>query len=179
MSHTRRLVNILLSISILLSMALSLARPEPAAAQGKDGLDRQLNAQTGKLSFIAPEDGQPLSAAKVLGISPSARAEEPAMALAKRFGPEFGLQAPERDLRPIKTDRPGDGRLTVRYQQKHNDIPVMGGELIVNTDGEGDLYSINGEVSPDLSLSTQPAIDSEQARQAALKVGARRRVLAP
>ena len=35
----------------------------------------------------------------------------------------------------------------VRYQQNYQGIPVMGGELIVNTDENGDLYSMNGEVS--------------------------------
>ena len=64
---------------------------------------------------------------------------------------------------------PGDGRLIVRYQQNHQGIPVMGGELIVNTNENGDLYSINGEISADLSLSTQPTIDPEQARQSALQ----------
>ncbi len=45
----------------------------------------------------------------------------------------------------------------------------MAGELIVNTDGQGSLYSINGEVSSDLSLSTNPKISAEDARQTALK----------
>ncbi|HXQ36435.1 MAG TPA: hypothetical protein VN843_20650, partial [Anaerolineales bacterium] len=62
---------------------------------------------------------------------------------------------------------------TVRYQQNHQGIPVMGGELIVNTNANGDLYSMNGEVSSDLSLSTEPTIDSEQARQTALQAAAK------
>ncbi len=64
----------------------------------------------------------------------------------------------------MDSNRTNDGRLTVRFQQNHENIPVMGGELIVNTDDYGDLYSISGEVSPRLSISTQPAITSEQAR---------------
>ena len=60
-----------------------------------------------------------------------------------------------------------------RYQQHYQGVPVMGGELIVNTDENGDLYSMNGEVSTDLSLSTQPTLDSEQARQSALRAVAK------
>jgi Zn-dependent metalloprotease len=63
--------------------------------------------------------------------------------------------------------------MTVRYQQNYEGIPVLGGELIINTNGSGDLYSINGEISPDISLSTQPTIDSEQARQTALQAAAK------
>jgi Zn-dependent metalloprotease len=91
------------------------------------------------------------------------------MALARRFGPEFGLKNPERDLTELKTRHVIDGRIAVHYQQNYHGIPVMGGELIVNTDPQGDLYSINGEVSSDLSLAVQPTIDAEQARQTALQ----------
>ena len=49
----------------------------------------------------------------------------------------------------------------------------MGGELIVNTDDNSDLYSISGEVSPDLSLSTQPTVGANQARETALQAMAK------
>jgi Zn-dependent metalloprotease len=91
------------------------------------------------------------------------------MALAKRFAPEFGIKNPERDLSEMKKHKSNDGRLTVRYQQKYQDIPVMGGELIVNTNESGDLYSMNGEVSQNLSLPTQPTVDSASAAQTALQ----------
>src|SRR5687768_11671781 len=98
MSHIRKLANITLSIIMVLSMALSLAQPTSASAQGGDDLKRQLNAQTGKVSFIGPASGRALSAAQVLGISASGRLADPAMALAKRFASEFGLKNPEREL---------------------------------------------------------------------------------
>jgi len=169
MSHFRRFTHIVLAISMLLPIALSLTQPKFASAQAGDGIKRQLNAQTGKVSFIGPESGHVLSAAKALGISSSVRPVDPAMALAKRFAPEFGLRDPERSLTKIKTRNPGAGRVIVRYQQNHEGIPVMGGELIVNTNENGDLYSISGEVSRVSSLppSDQQAIDSEQARQTA------------
>src|SRR5215216_3615507 len=169
MFYTRKLTQIVLSITMVLSMGISLAQPETASAQGQDGIKRQFNVQTGKVSFIGPESGRALSAAKALGISSSVRPSDPAMALAKRFAPEFGLQNPQRDLSQIKSDHLGDGRVKVRYQQNYQGIPVMGGELIINTNENGDLYSINGEISPDLSLLMQPTIDSGQARQTVLQ----------
>ena len=129
--------------------------------------ERQYNAESGKVSFIGPESGRVLSSQKDLGTF--IRPQDPAMALAKRFAPEFGIDDPERELTEMKTSRPGDGRMTVRYQQTYQGIPVMGGELIVNTNEQGDLYSMNGEVSPDLSFQTQAEIASEKAQDAALQ----------
>ncbi len=168
----RRLLQIFSSLVILTILFSGFQLP-PASAQGNDGIKRQHNAQTGKISFIGPESGRVLSAAKALGISPSARPADPALALAKRFGAEFGLTNPVRDLTEKKTSRSDNGRMSVHYQQKYQGIPVMGGELLVNTNENGDLYSINGEISPDLSLPTQPTIDSDQARQAALEAAAK------
>src|SRR5690349_4047348 len=143
----------------------------PVSAQGPDGLERQVNAQTGKVSFLGPKGGQALPAADALG--KSTHPQDPAMALAKRFGQEFGLQDPERQLAEVKNDRAGNGRITARYQQTYQGIPILGAELIVNTNDSGDLYSMNGEVSSKVSLSTQPAVTPEQARDLAVQAVAK------
>ena len=54
------------------------------------------------------------------------------MALAKRFGPEFGLGDPERELSAIRSKRAENGRITARYQQTYQGVPVLGGELLVH-----------------------------------------------
>lgn len=71
-------------------MGLLLAQPGSVSAQAGDGIRRQRNAQTGKLSFIGPTSGCPLSAPKAL--ETSILPEDSATALAKRFGSEFGLK---------------------------------------------------------------------------------------
>ncbi len=160
------------SVIVILTLTLSNFSPSPARAQGgDDGIKRQVNAQSGRVSFIGPESGGALPASEALGAF--SQPQDPALALAKRFAPEFGLQNPERDLTELKTHRADDGRVTARYQQTYQGIPVMGGELIVNTNEDGDLYSMNGEVSPDLSLPTQPTIDSVQAAETALQAMAK------
>jgi bacillolysin len=172
MFRNRRLLQII-SIIVILTIIFSGFPMRSVSAQGKDGLKRQVNPQTGRVSFLGPESGGALPASQALGIASFARPADPALALAKRFGLEFGLKNPERDLTELRTHRSENGRKSVRYQQHYQGVPVMGGELIVNTDDNGDLYSMNGEVSPDLSLSTQPTIDSEQARQTALQAVAK------
>ncbi|MEO7841777.1 MAG: M4 family metallopeptidase, partial [Anaerolineales bacterium] len=171
MPKIRRSIQRIFSTVIILSLTLSVSQPQSASAQGGDGIQRQVNAETGRVSFIGPESGRVLSASRALGSL--ARPADPALALAKRFAPEFGLKSPERDLTEMKANHPGDGRMSVRYQQNYEGVPVMGGELIVNTNGNGDLYSMNGEVSPNLSLQTEPTIDSAQARESALQAAAK------
>ncbi|HSA99185.1 MAG TPA: M4 family metallopeptidase, partial [Anaerolineales bacterium] len=158
-----------LSIVVILSMMFSGFSLPAASAQGGDGIQRQHNAQTGRVSLIGPESGHVLPASRALGLSASARPADPGLALAQRFGSEFGLKNPGRDLAALKTNRSANGRTTVHFQQNYQGIPVMGGELVVNTNDNGDLYSMSGEISADLSLSTQPTVDPAQARQAALE----------
>jgi Zn-dependent metalloprotease len=162
-----------LSFIVILTMTLSGVQPSPVSAQEGDGIQREVNAETGKVSFIGPENGRVLPASEALNRSLGSRPADAALALAKRFAPEFGLANPEQDLSEMKSNSRDDGRLIVRYQQNYEGIPVMGGELIVNTNENGDLYSMNGEVSPDLSLQTQPEIDSEQGRESALQAVAK------
>lgn len=155
------------SVVAILSILFTNAHVMSTSAQEGDGVERQYNAQTGKISFMGPESGSSVAAPRALGTS--LRPQDPAMALAKRFGPEFGLKSPERDLVEMKTHQSEDGRLMVRYQQRYQGIPVMGGELNVNTNENGDLYSLNGEVASNLTLSTLPNVDPEQAVQTALE----------
>ncbi len=161
----------IITIVVVLTMVISGIQPTAVSAQSGDGIKRQVNAESGKVSFIGPENGRVLSASKALGTF--LRPQDPALALIKRYAPEFGVKDPQRDLSEMKTARSKNGHLTVRYQQNYNGIPVIGGELIVNTNDNGDLYSMSGEVSPYLSLPTQPRVDSAQAVEAALQAVAK------
>lgn len=152
---------------VILSLMLLQVRPQPVLAQSGDGLRRDVNAESGRVSHISPLTGRSLPASRALGTS--IRLQDPAMALARRYAPEFGIKDPERELAEMKSDQDGTGHLVVRYQQNYQNVPVMGGELIVNTNEQGDLYSMSGEVSPDLSLSTRPGIDAAQAKETALQ----------
>ena len=167
MLGNRKSVQFLISVIALLSMTFSGFGPSAMHAQPGDGLKRIRNAQSSRISFISPESGAAMPASRALGTS--LRPRDPGMALAKHFAPEFGIKNPERDLTEIKKNKLNGGHVSIRYQQNYQGIPVMGGELIVNTNANGDLYSINGEISPNLSLPTQPKVDSKQATQTALQ----------
>ncbi|MBI5704366.1 MAG: M4 family metallopeptidase, partial [Chloroflexi bacterium] len=168
---TKSKFNQILTIVAVFTLLLTAIQPAGVSAQSGDGVKRQVNPQSGRVSFIGPESGRALSAYRALGTF--VRPQDPARALANRFAPEFGLKNPARDLAEMNVVRSEDGRVTARYQQKYNGIPVMGGELIVNTNERGDLYSMNGEVSPNLSLRATPTIDSAQAAETALQAVAK------
>jgi Zn-dependent metalloprotease len=166
MTAKYKLLKIFSAIAVL-AILFSSIQPPSAKAQSGDGLKREFNAESGRVSFISPTSGRSLSAARAL--QTNVHPQDPAMALAEKYAPEFGLKDAGRSLTPMASDQNEDGRITARFQQNYENVPVMGGELIVNTNKYGDLYSISGEVSPALSISTQPVITSEQAQETALQ----------
>ena len=155
------------SVVLILALTITTFTFRPAVhAQGAGGIKRHVNAQTGQVSFVLPGQGAVLAAGEALkGTSLAERRADPAMALAQRFGPEFGLRDPARELAEMRRSQFDDGHIKVHYQQRYEGVPVIGGELIVHTNGEGDLYSINGEVGKGLSLSIEPTIAAEEAER--------------
>ncbi len=132
-----------------------------------DEPERGYNPETGRLVFIGSKT--PIYVPGASGIQ-SMKVQDSSMVALNTYGPEFGLTNPSNELRLLKTNGEGEDkeRSSVRYQQLYRNIPVLAGELIVNMNGNGDLLSMSGEVSPNISLPTQPTIDSAQAADAAL-----------
>ncbi len=148
-------------ISTLFLSGAVLARSTPAKNEPKRGV----NPQTGRLSFIG--GGDPIFVAGVSGMK-GLSVQDRAHGMANVYGKEFGLSNPSQDLKPVKAQKDSNGKTIVRFQQMYRDVPVYAGEMLVNTNGEGELLSISGEVSPDLTLSTRPGMTAQQARKAGL-----------
>src|ERR687891_151994 len=103
------------SLVLILILTVSTFRAPAVHAQGAGGIKRQVNAQTGEVSFLLPERGIVLPAREALnGMSLDERRADPAMALVKRFGAEFGLENPARELVEIRSSTLDDGRIKVR-----------------------------------------------------------------
>jgi Zn-dependent metalloprotease len=167
MTLISRLPQKFLSLLLGASMLLTLFQPLSVQAQ-EDGLRRGRDPQTGLLTFLGADPAKPyrLPSAMQAGLL----ADQRAHALLELFAPEFGITNPGRDLRLAREKAGEDGQSSLRYQQVFQDIPVMGGELVVNTTAEGALLSMSGEASLVRDLITQPAIGREQARAAALQL---------
>ncbi len=97
MSRTRKFLQTALSIMMILSMSLPLVETQPVAAQGSDGIQREYNAETGKVSLITGTGSEPIT---VMGaMSANMTSTERSEVLVQRFAPEFGLTKPAEELR--------------------------------------------------------------------------------
>jgi bacillolysin len=166
----RRLFTAILQAGLILGLTGTYlpAAASPSAQEGDLRIGR--SSETGKVTFIGADPGSPFTLAdrSLEGFA----AEDAGIAYIDNFADEIGLQDPAAELRVFR-DSSRDGRGTVRYQQVYNGVPVLAGELIVNTDAEARLLSISGEVSPDLSLSVDPDTESDTARANALRAVAK------
>jgi Zn-dependent metalloprotease len=167
-------LHVLATLSLLGIIVLGSTFPSPgmqadAAPDPPDGLRIGIHDQTGKATFIGANPNTPfkLQSAAVEGLL----AEDRSMQYLDYFSDLLGLSSPQKELlvtrqSTLKSSR-GD---SVRYQQTYQGIPILAGELIVNTDSRGGLLSISGEISPDLSLSVEPTVMVEEAGEIALGV---------
>jgi len=128
------------------------------------------DSRTFQARFISHRQGNPIatldSIAKVY--SPATiSADIAARKYLGKYGSLFGIADSTNDLIISKKADDRGGRSMVRYQQLHNNVPVMGGEIIVNLDNRKQLTSINGRISPYSKLTVIPSISSEKARKTA------------
>ncbi len=187
MNIRRRITSILFAFIIMLSLGLSPVQAKPAAQSpypadiGEPGSEQTQNAvgipqefkierhaETGLVRFLTSRSGTALAQPKTLAAGASA--ETAALNFFDEYGPLFGLDAPQAQLRLIRQSDTEDGRSFVRFQQVHQGIPVMGGELIVQLEATRDVRSISGEALPNLSVQTQARISAEKAIETGLAV---------
>ena len=153
----RRFFNFFISFVVLVTALFPNWQPSfSAQAQAQDDIHREYNAETGRVNLITGVNHAPISVsgAGAAGIS----SETQSLAIMQRFAPEFGLTDPLNELRLSDTNRTTGGRVITKYQQIYQGVPVIAGELIVNANKAGALVSMNGEVSPDISLDTNPKL---------------------
>ena len=83
--------------------------------------------------------------------------------VAGQFAPEFGVTNPARQLK-LKNQRQQDNRTNIRYQQTHQNLPVIGAELVANLNSQQQLSSMSGEISPvPNAFDINPTINSHAA----------------
>jgi Zn-dependent metalloprotease len=156
----------------------------PVAAQSRSGPDPELlsrlggrtrvglNAETRTVGYLGGTANRPVATSVSLGRPATARGA--ARAFVGRFGSLFGVASPARELSMASVTPGGRGRTFVRYQQTYRGVPVLAGELIVQTDAQRDVVSVGGEASPDLSVDVTPSIGAARARRLAVEATARR-----
>ncbi|CAL9528457.1 M4 family metallopeptidase [Streptomyces sp. enrichment culture] len=77
----------------------------------------------------------------------------------------YRIPEPHRDLAPTQTLRHGDDE-TVRLQQKHRGVPVLGGQYVVRMEtgkGRRTVTGTSGKYFTGLTVGTEPAVSEETA----------------
>jgi len=137
-----------------------------AAALAQQGVTISYHAQTGKVRFMGAAPGQPM--AQPVALAAGGPRSEAARGFLSAYGALFGLTDQAQDLVIMREAAPDAQRSFVRFQQVYQGIPVLGGELIVQVDPANNIPSASGEILPDISLSTTPALEAATAVQTAL-----------
>jgi bacillolysin len=120
------------------------------------------HSKTGSVRFIGTDLDHPVQRSEKLAVPVSA--VEAAAPFVAEYGSLFGLRDPLRELSVKSTESTPQGRSFVKYQQVSAGVPVVGGELVVQTDKAGNLISMNGEVLPNLAIDTQATVSVADAR---------------
>ncbi|WP_040875198.1 M4 family metallopeptidase [Streptomyces purpureus] len=87
----------------------------------------------------------------------------------------YRIAEPARDLAPLRTVAQ-DGKETVRLQQKHRGVPVLGGLYVVRMetkDGTRVVTGTSGKYFTELTAGTEPSVDQETAVRRAVAATAR------
>jgi len=174
-------------VALLVGPASWAQEPWPAGARSADGsakallaeltrqaggaLDIAYHAGTGKVRFLGSKDSRPLVA--MCKDTESISAEMAARAFLGRYGILFGLQQPAHELQTMRVRTVDDGRSFVRFQQVYADIPILGGEIVVQVDNQGCVVSAQGELLPMAGMRTAPAVTAAAAQESALEAVAR------
>ena len=122
------------------------------------------HAETGAVRFLSIDSSHVLAAPAGFA---TASPEIASRAFLATYGQMFGLSDQSQELTLMRQENVQQ-RSFVHFQQTHLGVPVIGGELIVQTDQQRALISISGELLPRLTLSVQPQVDGVTAEQIAL-----------
>ena len=129
------------------------------------------NKRTGNLNFLAIARGYAVQPPLSLRAKPTK--EHVARSFLAVYGKHFGLQNEATELMLIKSKETKDARKISRFKQMYKNLPVYGGELIVDVDNTNSLRSINGNIASSIAVSTFPTVAVKQAQRVALAVVAK------
>jgi bacillolysin len=150
--------------------AQDVARGTAAVERATGGASRvAVHARTGLARFVGTTRARPIPRSS--GSGPGSSPEVQARAFLGAYGEMFGIADPAAQLR-TEARSGGDPRST-RFQQLHKGVPVLGGELSVQVDEDGDVLTAAGEIAPDLTPDVVPSLDAAAAEREALAAAAK------
>jgi Zn-dependent metalloprotease len=134
------------------------------AASGKATI--ACHSTLGKVRFVGTEPGSPLP--RAASLTAATAPEQVARTFLTTYGPLFGLTNQSAELNVMQGQSTKEGRNFIRFQQVYQNIPVIGGEIIVQSDKNQQIVSAGGELLPGPKLSVTPKITPAEAQNKAL-----------
>ncbi|CAA9384187.1 MAG: Bacillolysin precursor (Neutral protease) [uncultured Rubrobacteraceae bacterium] len=182
LAHGRSILLVLLALAVLLpGAAVAQSQnddPRPTSPE-RELLDHLGDARvyrddaTGNVNLIGTTRQDAIG--RPTGLPANASPVAAARAHLSEYGALFGLGDPAQELRAEETDRVGQGRSVVHFQQVHDGVPVLGGELNVQLTDANELLVANGEVLSGAAVGKDPQLTADAARENALAKIARDR----
>ncbi|MEJ2745135.1 MAG: hypothetical protein P8123_05540, partial [bacterium] len=123
------------------------------------------HAKTGMVRFFSADKQRPPTTKEALPAN--AAPEAVSRAFLKEYGSLFGVKSQAEELKVMRVRSAGGDRSFVRFQQHHKGVPVLGGEMVVQTDKKRNVVSANGEIAPAISADVTPSIDADFAAERA------------
>ena len=164
---------VLVSLMIPITFAFAAGGKTLLNADANDlsHFNQSKHKRTGKLNFLAAERGYAIQPHSTLNAKPTK--EQVSRSFLSVYGKHFGLKNEATQLVTSKIKTPKDGRSISRFKQVYSNIPVYGGELVVDIDADNNLRSINGNIVSDINVSTAPTVTALTAQTAAVNVVAK------
>ncbi|WP_240360045.1 M4 family metallopeptidase [Pyxidicoccus caerfyrddinensis] len=163
------------------ALGVACGAPEGAANDGQaqpraDGVQAALAAlgrvevvdqgAGGVPTFIRGSFGKVDTSFAGKGLRDTTAAGPALLPVLERVAPAFLLGADELRLRSVRSD--DQGFLHARYDQTHNGLPVVGGELILHVNAAGEAYAVNGSARGAHEPQALTRVGPEVAQAAAL-----------
>jgi Zn-dependent metalloprotease len=132
----------------------------------REGARAYRHQETGEVRFIGASEDNPID--RPAGLPGNAAPEEAARAHLAKLGQLFGIHNQARELRAEGSEVLAGGRANTHFQQVHEGVPVLGGELNAQVDDANNLLVATGEILPGVSVDTEPGVGAQEAQEAAL-----------
>jgi bacillolysin len=129
------------------------------------------DAETGMVRFIGTDLLNAISNPAALGSN--CTPEQAARSFLSGYGRLFGISDQSNELEVMKSNTVDNSRSFTRFQQVYEDIPILGGELIVQVDSNNNIVSASSDILPKISLDVTPTISSSTAQATAMGVVAK------
>ncbi len=129
--------------------------------QQTGGLHIKRHAETGKVRFLTAPPGHAIPHTRSL--SAAATPAQAARSFLDNYGALFGLRSQVDEIVEMRDPTIGNHSF-VHFQQRYHGVPVLGGELVVQTDNQRNVVTANGEVLPDIMIDTTPLLSAQRAQ---------------